>query len=303
MMAYRRRLIATQLAVGVLAGLACSSPPTKKVLVIGIDGVRPDVLAEVPTPAIDSLIAEGAYSATARTGFPTVSGPGWSSLLIGVWPEKHGVTSNDFTTNRYDRYPDFLTRIEQIRPELNTLVVADWLPLVADKEGGPLFGDAPDVKVVFDGYDLGWAEADEQSVVVAVSHLRDEDPDAAFVYLGNPDETSHETRSIGAPYREAIALADSHVARLVEAVRQRPTYANEDWLILISTDHGRRASGGHGEDSPEERTIFYLASGPSTRHGPIEGEANIVDVAVTALAHLGFAADASWELDGRVLGF
>ena len=35
---------------------------TKKVLVIGIDGIRVDILAETNTPNIDQLIAEGFFS-------------------------------------------------------------------------------------------------------------------------------------------------------------------------------------------------------------------------------------------------
>ena len=89
----------------------------KKVLLIGLEGVRPDVLADVATPNIDALIDQGAFSASARTGYPSVSGPGWSSMLIGVWPEKHGVTNNDFENKHYDEYPDFLTRIESVRPD------------------------------------------------------------------------------------------------------------------------------------------------------------------------------------------
>ena len=56
-----------------------------------------------------------------------MSGPGWSSFLIGVWPDRHGVTSNQFENKNYGEYPDFLTRIEQVRPELNTYAVADWV--------------------------------------------------------------------------------------------------------------------------------------------------------------------------------
>ena len=80
---------------------------TPKVLVIGIDGIRPDVLMHVNTPNIDELAAEGFLSNHARTGYPSVSGPGWSSMLNGVWPDKHGVTDNSFEGERYNDFPDF----------------------------------------------------------------------------------------------------------------------------------------------------------------------------------------------------
>jgi predicted AlkP superfamily pyrophosphatase or phosphodiesterase len=275
---------------------------TPKVLLIGIDGVRPDVLADVDTPSIDRLIAEGAFTDAARTGFPTVSGPGWSSFLTGVWPEKHGVKDNEFQGKNYHDFPDLFTRIETVRPELETWVAADWLPLVAEDHNGPVISDAVDTKHVLDGYSLGWAEADERTVLLAEAALSEQDPDAMFVYLGNPDETSHHFNSIGKEYRDAIILADRHVGRLVAALNARPTVAAEDWLILVSTDHGRTDEGGHGGDSPEERTIFYLASGPSVVPGRPSGAVHIVDVAVTALVHLGIHIDPGWDLDGRVVG-
>jgi len=278
------------------------APLTPKVLVIGIDGVRPDVLSDVPTPNLDALIADGAYTDQAQTGLPSVSGPGWSSFLNGVWPEKHGVTNNDFTGKRYDLYPDFLTRIEQIRPELNTFAVADWLPLVQAEDGMPTISDAVDVLPIVDGHELGYPVADSISAELAAAHLGGADPAALFVYLGDPDETSHQYGSIGEEYRAAIALADRHVGILMEAVRSRATYATEDWLVVVSTDHGRREDGGHGGDTPEERTIFLLVSGPAALNGILAEPAFIVDVSVTALAHLGIAIDPEWDLDGKPVG-
>jgi predicted AlkP superfamily pyrophosphatase or phosphodiesterase len=222
-------------------------------------------------------------------------------MLIGVRPDKHGVMNNDFTTNHYDRYPDLFTRIESLRPELHTFVVADWMPLVTATDGGPLIAHA-DSLVALDGYELGWAEADAQSTAIAAAYLRHADVDAAFVYLGDPDEASHEAGSIGAEYRAAIAQADGHVGELIAALRSRPDYAHEHWLILVSTDHGRTAQGGHGGDSPEERTIFYLAAGPAAPSGPPAATPEVVDVAVTALTHLGIAIDPAWELDGKAVG-
>ena len=72
--------------------------------------------------------------------------------------------------------------------------------------------------------------------------------------------------------------------------------------MLVSTDHGRTSDGGHGGDSPEERTIFFLASGPAAIHGRPQSPVHIVDVAVTALAHLGITAEPAWGLDGKVVG-
>ena len=276
---------------------------TPKILLIGIDGVRVDVLADVSTPNLDALAAVGSFTAQTRTTIPSISGPAWSSMLTGVWPEKHGVTSNRFVNAHFDQYPDFLTRIEQVRPELNTFAVVDWLPLGQGNEAsGPALGVRIDVRKVLDGSELGWADADALSVGLAVQHLTAADPDAMFVYLGNPDETSHEHRSIGVEYRNAISLSDRHVGMLVDAIRSRPLYPSENWLILVSTDHGRLPDGGHGGDSRAEMTTFILASGPSAATGRPAGSTFIVDIAVTALIHLGVAIEPAWELDGKSVG-
>jgi predicted AlkP superfamily pyrophosphatase or phosphodiesterase len=272
---------------------------TPKVMLIGIDGVRPDVLAEVATPNLDALAALGAFTARTRTTTPSVSGPSWSSMLTGVWPEKHGVTDNQFGGRRYDEYPGFLTRIEQVRPELSTFAVVDWVPLMELEGGSTAVGPEVDRRELLDGYELGWAEADTRAAALTVQHLRDSDPDALFVYLGNPDETSHETGAIGTEYRDAIALADEHVGSIVSAIRGRATYPQEDWLVVVSTDHGRRPDGGHGGDSPEEMTTFILVSGPSVASDAPDRDTFIVDVGVTALAHLGIELDPAWGLDGQ----
>lgn len=296
----------TLVAAAILIAIAvpaCAAPePTAKVLLIGIDGVRPDILAKVSTPNLDRLSSEGAFSAQAQTGLPTVSGPSWSSMLTGVWSAKHGVVDNSFEGKNYEAYPDFLTRIEQATPERLTIAIADWTPLVSEEGGGPLIGDVPDEVAVLNGYDLGWQEADEQATTLAVERLTDADPDALFVYLGNPDETSHATNSIGAPYEAAIAEADRQVGRLITAIEARPTYDSERWLVLVSTDHGRTEDGGHGGDSEIERTIFYLAWGAGVAPGTIPGTPQIVDVAVTALTHLGIDIEPRWALDGRAVG-
>jgi predicted AlkP superfamily pyrophosphatase or phosphodiesterase len=274
----------------------------KKVLLIGLDGVRVDILARVETPVIDSLAASGFFSDEAKTRVRTVSGPGWSSMTIGARTDKHLVDGNNFEGNDYATYPDFLTRIERERPELNTFAVTDWPPLGTTDSGGPLFSDDIDVKITFDGEADGYRYADSLSVEAAVEHLRDRDVDAAFVYLGDIDVVAHATNSRSPEYRAAIEWADTRVGLLLQAVRDRPTYDEEDWLILMSTDHGRDDAGGHGGTSPSETTIFFLASGPSVEPGRTDCPPEIVDVAVTALSHMGIGPDPAWNLDGQARG-
>jgi predicted AlkP superfamily pyrophosphatase or phosphodiesterase len=280
---------------------ACQQPLQKKVLFIGIDGVRVDILQDVSTPRLDSLVSQGWITQSSQGDAPTVSGPMWSSLLTGVWPAKHGVMGNDFTDNQYDDYPDFLTRIEGIDTTFSTLSVTDWPPLSQPVDGGPLLGEKIDDKVFFNGDELGYRSADELSVLAAVEYLENRSVDAAFVYLGNLDVVGHDTSSLSAEYRRSIAEVDGQVGQLVRAIRQRASFEQEDWLILVITDHGRRDDGGHGGTSLLETTTFYIASGIAASVRPPESIAP-VDVAVTTLAHLGIEADASWDLDGKIVG-
>jgi predicted AlkP superfamily pyrophosphatase or phosphodiesterase len=289
--------------IGVLASLlpamAAGQSPEARVLVIGIDGVRVDMLARAGTPTLDSLAAAGFFSDEAKTRVRTVSGPGWSSMLTGVRTAKHGVDSNDFSGNRYEDWPDFLTRLEREHPQLGTFAVLDWPPLGTTDSGGPLISDAIDVKLNFDGETDGYGPADSASVEAASAHLAVADVHAAFVYLGDPDVVSHETDSFSAEYRASIERADAQVARLLRALRSRPDYETENWLVLVSTDHGRNDAGGHGGGSPSETTIFFLASGPAVSPGRTDCPPEIVDVAATALAHLGLVVQG---LDGKPRG-
>jgi len=282
--------------------LPAGTAPVPKVLLIGLDGVRVDILAEAATPNIDALIAAGVYTDAAVTGERTWSGPSWSSMLTGVWADKHLVLGNNLAGNDYATYPDFLTRIEQVRPELYTLAIVDWAPLGSGASNGPLIGPGPDAKIVLNGDAVDYVWADSLTTEIAVDVLQNGRVDAAFVYLGNIDMIGHATTSLAPEYRASIEATDVQVGQLVRAVRARETYADEDWLILMSTDHGRKDDGGHGENTSQQRRIFYLASGSSVNPGADMTGVEIVDVAVTALTHVGVEVDPEWGLDGKVVG-
>ncbi len=278
------------------AAVIIGEEPAKKVLVIGIDGLRVEALPVARTPNLDRLISSGCISELALTGAITVSGPGWSSMLTGVWMDKHNVRDNSFEGGELQRYPHFFARLKAVRPDAVTVSIVDWIPI----DEYILGTTGADIRYVCDYRDDG----DAKMTTEAVGALGNFDPDAMFVYYADLDVAGHDHGfhpSVPA-YIAALERVDSQVGTVLRAVRERPDYEREDWLVIVSTDHGGTIDGGHGRDIPLHRTIPLIVSGPSAARGRLHTTANIVDVAATALTHLGIDIDPAWDLDGRAVG-
>jgi predicted AlkP superfamily pyrophosphatase or phosphodiesterase len=285
--------------------LACSSDPfgNRHVLVIGIDGVRPDALQAAATPNIDGLITNGSVSYQAFAGGelgtpsqqPTVSGPGWSSILTGVWVDKHHVKGNKFEEPNYDNYPHFFKRIKEANPHAYLSSIVTWEPIhyriLSDE----------DYRYTTVGEDYGMMDAD--ATKNAVEHLGSADPDALFFYLGDVDETGHKFGySTEVPeYMKALEIADAQVGAILEAITSRPNYKNEDWLVIVTTDHGGLDTG-HGGQSEDERTIFFITSGNGANRGELSPGPGHVAVPPTVFKHLGISVKPEWGWEGEVFG-
>lgn len=271
----------------------------RKSLVIGIDGAGLSRITAADTPVLDRLRKQGTTSLAYRYGTApvgltqeasTVSGPGWSTLLTGVWPDKHGVRDNTFVGKRFDRWPDYLTRAERLDPSLSTFAVADWDPIATSTANGPIVSDEIDVRIglASDSDSYGYAVNDARSVDVAARYLTAKGPDLSFVYLGYTDEAGHAHGSASPEYAESLETADAQIGRLLRAIRARPAYDDERWQIIVSDDHGHTPTGGHGGNSPEERQQFVIEAdlGAPVTNGVRRDDLNVTDVAATALAHV-----------------
>lgn len=272
---------------------------TPKVLIIGIDGTRPDALAIANTPHLDALATAGAFSGEAHTGDITYSGPGWSSILTGVWRDKHGVDDNSFGGSRFLDYPALFARLESLDAEMATASVVDWPEINEQIVKGA------DRESTFDLDAVG----DVNVVASAVDLLGDEafDVDLLFVYFGDIDEVGHAHgfHPTVPEYIAEIEEVDGQLGLVLDALHGRARYAEEDWLILVVTDHGGTKDGTHGDNIPEHRTTFFLASGPQVQPGSLDLPPSVVDVVPTALAHLGVDVAVlarGWGLDGHIRG-
>ncbi|WP_177192133.1 alkaline phosphatase family protein [Chitinophaga arvensicola] len=220
----------------------------RKVLLIGISGVRGDAMREATAPNILGLIPHAVYSFDAVTQAPTNSGATWSSLLTGVWSDKHGVTDNTFAGNRFIRFPMGFRYLKTLLPQLRTLSLQAW-PAVNNQ----LVTQA-DVTVSLPDNDAAVRDS-------AVNRLKTDPADIVVVGFSQVQTTAHN-RGYGPAvpeYMSAITTVDGYVGDLLTALNSRPEKEKEDWLIIVTSDHGGTGNT-EGSSSFPERNIFTIIS-------------------------------------------
>ncbi len=277
----------------------------KHVLVIGIDGCRSDALQAAKATNIKSLIQNGSVCYCAYSGGKlgtktqqlTISGPGWASILTGVWLNKHRIPDNDFKNPNLKRivdgknvgYPHFFTRIKEKYPNCRLASIVNWGPI-----NSIILSDA-------DYQDGGSDTVVAQKCAKLL--LGDRNPAVVFLQFDELDGAGHsKTYGPQSPeYMKMLETVDTHIGTVLAAMRKRPNFANEDWLVLLTADHGG-INKGHGGQTPEERTVFIVASGGGYPHEVVRGEWGIVAIPPTVLRHLGIPVDPAWGWESAAFG-
>jgi predicted AlkP superfamily pyrophosphatase or phosphodiesterase len=272
-----------------------------KVLVLGLDGLRGDAIPETDSPRLASLLEGGAgsYSASTQITGPTVSGPGWASILMGVEPQKHGVYDNT-NWQDFDRsYVTFIARAQALG--FSTATAINWLPI----QTSIIEDDVTDEIVL--GTDQFVADG-------MAGLLRDADHDVHFVHFDDADHSGHASGfSVNNPdYVATVEILDTQVGQLLDAIAARDTRAEESWLVMLTSDHGGEGTS-HGGITADHRAIPLLVFGDSVAPvtyvptNDVPGEMDVgfvshLDVHPTVLHHLGHPPEPDWVLDGFVRG-
>jgi len=263
------------------------------VLMVLLDGWRPDVIAAAHTPTIDMMMQDSAYSMEARVEDTTISGSGHSSFLTGVHRDKHNVHGNSFGDAKYQEYPYWFNLLKYERPEMHTAAYHNWLPM-ADA--------ALDFSVCGYCVDMYITGSDNSIATQLATDLANKQMDAVTIVIDAPDAAGHGYGfhpSIP-QYVEAMNQSDVWIGMMMDAIFARTNYAEEDWMVILSTDHA--GSGyGHGYNIPEHREVPLIIWGAESL-GPIWPAPDAVDIVPTALRHMGVDVRSEWDLDGRVVG-
>lgn len=270
----------------------------KKVVFIILDGIPASELERVNTPNFDQIAQFGGY-ARAYTGgkaghyseTPTISAVGYNSLLTGTWANKHNVWGNGIEAPNYNYWTIFRF-LKEARPDAKTAIFSTWqdnrtkllgeyLPqtgyLKLDKSFDGLELDT--LTYPHDEGHLYIRDIDEKVAQEAANYLKASGPDLTWVYLQFTDDMGHKYGK-SLELDEAILLADGQVGKVWESIQRRQQEFGEDWLIWVTTDHGRKAPEfkDHGGQSDSEREIWMVTNAQNLNDRFRSGKAAMVDI-------------------------
>ena len=294
-----------RIIIVLLCSIQFASAQNKKVIFIIADGIPASELEKATKPSFDAIIANGAYlpcyvggEKGGVTQSPTISAVGYNSLLTGTWTNKHGVVDNAIKNPNYN-YPTIFKVFKDQYPAKKIGVFSTWLDnrtkLVGD---GLAQTNYLHVDYHRDGYELDTIQfphdknakyihwIDEKVVAEAAHLIKDSAPDLSWVYLEYTDDMGH--RYGKSPELDtAISMLDKQIQKLMAAINYREKNFNEEWLVIITTDHGRDAQTGkdHGGQSDAERNTWLVINHRPNHHA-FENRTAVVDIFPTIASFL-----------------
>jgi len=254
-----RRLTVLFLIVGGLA--ACTTVPPQavveplrpRVILIGVDGLRPDYLERGASPTLSRLKVEGT-SGVMRPSFPSVTFPNHYTLVTGKHPDNHGIVGNNMVDADLGRFS--LGNAAAVT-DRRWWDAAEPIWVTAEKAGlvtGTMFwpGSEADIGGVrptywtrFDQSLSGDARVDQ--VLAWMDQPEAGRPDFATVYFDIVDTVGHREGPDAEATTAALSSVDASVARLIAGLEARGLV--EDTVLIVVSDHGMAAT------SPE-RAIY-----------------------------------------------
>ena len=263
--------------------------PQRRVLLITIDGLRPDVLLRADMPKVRRLMDSGSFTMWGRTVPECYTLPAHVSLLTGVSPQKHGVEWNDHIEEAFPLVPTLFDVAK--RNGLVTALASGKTKFIAlDRPGSIDWKYLPRDEPIPDAF------VAQQAVRI----LRTRRPHVLFVHFADTDTVGH-LAGWGTPEQlEFVENADRQVGVVLAALER--SGLRDSTLVILTSDHGG-AGLEHGPDDPRSRHIPWIIAGPGVRRDfdltlVADLEVDGVDTFSTACDFLGVWAEGT---EGKVI--
>lgn len=260
---------------------ATPRPRPERVLILSLDGLRPDAISAERTPTILALAEAGAFTLTAQTVLPSATLMAHGSMLSGYDVDRHGLTWNDYLPDRgYIRTSTLFSWAHDAGLRSEMVVSKQKLVHIAPPGTVDEFTYVP-------GGDF--AVAEQAATAIADGF------DILFVHFPGPDAAGHDAGWMSSIYLGTVGNTDEAVGRVLASLEAAGL--RQGTLIFLTADHGGHGTL-HGSDAPEDMTIPWIVAGPGVLAGTrLSTSVVIYDTAATAAWALGLSLPE--DLDGR----
>lgn len=258
---------------------------TQNVVLVSIDGLRPDAIDHFGATTLQRLMREGSYSLSARTIMPSTTLPSHTSMLSGEPPDAHGVLWNNVASAKKD-VVEFSTVFSVARQHGYRTAAffskAKFSPL--QRPGTLDYSQAPG------GWFGRWSSA--RTVGDVRQHLLANKPNLLFVHLSDPDRAGHSSGWMSPEYGRAVQVTDVALGQLLTAADE--AYGVGNYSLLVTADHGGH-NYGHGTKDDRDVKIPWIAWGRGVNAGVLDESIDTYDTAPTVLWLLGVQEPDEWD--------
>lgn len=304
------RLIALLLALTV-SGLGLTScatttttPATQAaverpvVILVSIDGFRPDYLARGETPVLSRLAAEGA-TGPMEPSFPSKTFPNHYTIVTGLRPDHHGIVNNNMVD---PAIPGVAFSLGNAAAVTDRRWWDDGEPIWVTAENAGLTsaamfwpGSEADVRGVrpslYAKFDQGMpGDARVDQLLAWLDLPRDgakgqRRPDIATLYFDIVDTAGHRFGPQSPEVDAALVSVDASMARLLAGLEARGL--RDKAVLIIVSDHGMAATSPErvarlGPLASSRETADVLYTGPIASVEPVAGHEAKVEAEVLA---------------------
>ncbi len=292
-------------------------------------------------PALHEIMSTGKYTncihdqddqcARAHSGplfdvdFYWKTGPGWTSVVTGVDSLRHGVKYNDDKSLRAfsessKSFPSFFKRAKDAGLKTAAAGVGAFVSGPGKKK--PYWGaidyecgyrdvgpnvdlDAKsscnlDYRVSFPMQD---PDRDAMTAAAVIGYINNSAVDIIMGHFDHIDGTGHDKGfDENKSYLKAISTTDALIDRVMRALKSRAARENEEWLVVVTADHGGHRIalwGDHGRFANRDNAIPFAVSlfGSDTRLGDLKYPVTHMDVHPTVMHWFGISSP---QVDGKV---
>ena len=260
-----------------------AGPPTnaENVVVILVDGLRPDALKRAKVPNVESLIKRGASTMKAQTVTPSLTLPAFTSLLTGLTVKQHGMDWDEFEPERgFLKAPTIF--------EIASFNGSKWGALFLNKLK-LLHLAKPDRRLT-----LQMCSAVEQGcnakkiaadVITAYKNATEGTPSLFVIHIADADVAGHAKGWMSTPYLQAVEACDRAIGVILKGFQDLGLY--EQTTFIVTADHGGHDTT-HGTSSTEDMTIPWVIAGPGIKPGyEITRSVSLLDTPATIMQALG----------------